>query len=413
MRQTAGRGARRLGECAQLIRGVSYPKSDSSTEPVDGWIPILRATNIDGDLDFDDLVYVHPRHVATEQFLRVGDVVVATSSGSRSQVGKAAPLREPWHGSFGAFCMLVRPAAGVHPDFLGHFMQSRTYRDEMSRLAAGVNIHNLRRSHLEDIAVPTPPLEQQEAIARSIDAQVSRLNAGLASIQSAEESLRRYWSAFLEATFAPYEDAPRVPPFRFVTSGSRGWAKHYSADGPLFIRMGNLVRTSIRLRFEKVQHVRVPSHAEGRRTRLVPGDLLVSITADTGMIGVVPEGLGEAYVNQHVALARVKEALEPTFVAWYLTSPHGQRMLNRNRRGATKAGLGLDDVRGVQVPDLSEQAQVELCNVIEGELSKVESIEQQLQASRMRARVLRNAILQEGFAGATSSAGPTGREMAR
>ena len=398
MKPTVGHSERHLGECAHLIRGVSYPKSDSSTVPVDGWIPILRATNFDRELDFRDLVYVHPRHVSQEQLLQVGDVLVATSSGSRSVVGKAAPLREPWHGSFGAFCMAVRPGADIHPGYLGHFMQSRAYREEISRLAAGTNIHNLRRAHLEGIAVPARPLAEQQAIAESIDAQMSRLSAGLASLRSAEQSLRRYWDSFLSAVFGRYNEQLKVRPFGFVTSGSRGWAKHYSEDGALFIRMGNLDRASTRLKLDSVQRVRVPAGIEGKRTRLLAGDLLISITADTGMVGVVPDGLGEAYVNQHVALARVKDGLNPKYVAWYLSSPQGQRSLNRNRRGATKAGLGLDDLREVLIPAVPEGIQANLVAVIENELSVLESVERQMKASRVRAHTLRSAVLRDSLA---------------
>ena len=387
-----------LGECADLIRGVTYPKSDSSATPVDGWIPILRATNIDEFLDFEDLVWVHPRHVKPEQFLQVGDVVVATSSGSRSVVGKAAGLREPWHGSFGAFCMAVRPRAGVHAAYLDHFLQSPTYRQAISRLAAGVNIHNLRRSHLEGIAVPTPPQAQQEAIATAIDAQMSRINAGLTTLRSAEQSLRRYWSSFLAASFGRYDGEPKTRPFQFVTSGSRGWARHYADEGALFIRMGNLKRASIRLDLESVQRVRVPVGAEGSRTRLAPGDILISITADTGMVAVVPDGLGEAYVNQHVALARVADGLDPRYVAWSLSSPQGQRALNRNRRGATKVGLGLSDVRDAVVPEVSEGTQVDLIAAIESELSVVESVQRQISAGAARGRALKSAILRDSFA---------------
>ena len=53
----------------------------------------------------------------------------------------------------------------------------------------------------------------------------------------------------------------------FVTSGSRDWAEHYSNEGAIFVRMGNLSRNSYRMRLDKIQRVKPPEDTEGARTR--------------------------------------------------------------------------------------------------------------------------------------------------
>src|ERR1035438_1632315 len=111
--------------------------------------------------------------------------------------------------------------------------------------------------------------------------------------------------------------------FGFVTSGSRGWAKYYRETGAKFLRVGNLDRDRIRLDLRDIQHVQPPDGAEGTRTRVLPGDILISITADVGMTAVVPCGIGEAYINQHVALARPVGGYRNEYVAWYLAYRDG------------------------------------------------------------------------------------------
>jgi type I restriction enzyme S subunit len=147
--------------------------------------------------------------------------------------------------------------------------------------------------------------------------------------------------------------------FEFVTSGSRGWAQFYATDGPLFVRIGNLDHDTILLDLREVQRVNVPLNTEGARTQVRPGDILVSITAELGMVGLVPDDLGEAYVNQHIALARPRPGAEARYIAWFFAS-EGKRQLLDMRRGATKAGLGLDDIRNVTVviPPLPEQRRI-------------------------------------------------------
>ena len=89
-----------------------------------------------------------------------------------------------------------------------------------------------------------------------------------------------------------------------ITSGSRDWAKYYSETGDIFLRMGNLSRNSFNLRLDKIQRVKLPQNAEGKRTALQAGDLLFSITGEVGTLGLIPEEFGTAYINQHTAMIR-------------------------------------------------------------------------------------------------------------
>jgi len=98
--------------------------------------------------------------------------------------------------------------------------------------------------------------------------------------------------------------------------------------------------------------------SEGERTRVRAGDVLVSITADIGTVGIVPDGLGAAYVNQHTALIRPQSSsVEPRWLALALHSGVGQRQFAALLQGGTKLGLNLDDVRNliVPVPPLADQ----------------------------------------------------------
>ena len=146
--------------------------------------------------------------------------------------------------------------------------------------------------------------------------------------------------------------------FGFITSGSRGWSRFCGDQGSLFIRMANLDHGSTRLDLAQKQLVRPPAGSEGLRTRVKPRDILISITADVGMIALAPDDIKEAYINQHIALARPVLPDLGAFVAWYLASPSGgQQALRDLQRGATKVGLGLDDIRNVAIPlpPLAEQ----------------------------------------------------------
>ena len=192
-----------LSDVAQLLRGVSYPKTDARDEPAPDHVPVLRATNIqDGRLVLEtDLVYVAARNVSEGQRLREGDIVIATSSGSKHLVGKSALLRHSWSGSFGAFCAALRPKDSVIPRYLAAFLQSPAYWRQVSKKALGVNINNLRRGDLETLSLRLPPLEAQEAIVAEIDKQFSRLDEAVANLKRVKANLKRYRTTVLGAAF--------------------------------------------------------------------------------------------------------------------------------------------------------------------------------------------------------------------
>lgn len=183
-----------------------------------------------------------------------------------------------------------------------------------------------------------------------------------------------------------------------VTSGSRGWAQYYSDNGAPFIRIGDLNRGHLRVEWMDAQRVDAPNDAEGSRTRLHPGDVLVSITADIGVIGVVPDDIPESYINQHIALVRPMPSIAPRFLGWFLAAETGgQRQFRDLRRGATKAGLGLSDIRSVEIalPELAEQHRI--VAAIETHFSRLDAAVASLtrakaNVKRARASVLKAAV---------------------
>jgi type I restriction enzyme, S subunit len=189
--------------------------------------------------------------------------------------------------------------------------------------------------------------------------------------------------------------------FAFVTSGSRGWAAYYAADGPLFLRIGNLDYETTDLDLRIVQHVRPPKNAEGVRTRVEAGDILISITGDTGMVGLAPLDLGEAYINQHIALARPSAKVSPAFVARALTAPSLLGRLQSAQRGI-KNSLGLDDVRklAVPLPPLAEQ------KLIVARVGQLMALIDDLEAKQTKKRALSTRFTKASLEALTTAESP-------
>jgi type I restriction enzyme, S subunit len=150
-----------------------------------------------------------------------------------------------------------------------------------------------------------------------------------------------------------------------ITSGSRGWAKYYSDGGSLFLRIGNLTREHINLNLDDVQHVKAPSNSEAKRTKVEPGDLLISITADLGIIGVIPDDFKNAYINQHISLVKLDtKKVNPWWVGNFLAGPTAQKYLWMLNDAGAKAGLNLPTIASLPILTPNDDEQNKIASMV-------------------------------------------------
>jgi type I restriction enzyme S subunit len=193
----------------------------------------------------------------------------------------------------------------------------------------------------------------------------------------------------------------------FVTSGSRGWANYYTAYGSAFIRITNLSRHSIYLDLCNLKHVILPPNdKEGTRTELQDGDLLISITADIGIIGYVDLSVPKpAYINQHIALVRFdSDLVDSRFLSYFLAGENSQRLFRASTDQGAKAGMNLTGVRSIKAifPHLTEQ------RAIAAALSDVDALLAKLDRLIAKKRDLKQATMQQLLTGQTRLPGFSG-----
>ncbi|WP_186290535.1 restriction endonuclease subunit S [Gordonia zhaorongruii] len=238
-------------------------------------------------------------------------------------------------------------------------------------------------SDLKRMPCLVPPAEEQAAIVKYLAHANTRIDNAIAAkrrlIKLLHEQRARITNDLVTGRDKPLQSVSSLPWLesvpegwewrrcrtitRFVTSGSRGWAEYYAAQGPIFLQSGNLGR-QLNLKLSNLQRVDLPeSAAEGVRTRVQPRDLLMCITgALTGNVSMVPaDWTAEAYVNQHIALIRpTHDAVDAEFLGLAMKSLPSQIQLRASEYGGTKQGLGLAEVKNLEIlmPPLAEQRTV-------------------------------------------------------
>jgi len=192
-----------------------------------------------------------------------------------------------------------------------------------------------------------------------------------------------------------------------ITSGSRGWGRYYANDGAVFIRSQDINKDQLLL--DTVAHVALRGTSEGTRTRLQRDDVLVTITgANVTRAAHVDADLEEAYVSQHVALARpIIPSLSVFTHLWLITMAGGRGILKRLAYGGGKPGLNLDNLRTlpIPVPPLAEAAR--LAESATAILARCGVIAATLRDCEHRTESLGAAILAKAFRGELVPQDPT------
>lgn len=361
-----------LSDLVTAIRDGTHGTHRRVTEGV----PLLSAKNItaNGDIAFDetdDLISEAEYQDLTRSFWLEPDDLLLTIVGS---LGRRA-IYSGQRIAFQRSVAYVRPQQRkLRSRFLFHWMGHPAFSAELARRSNATAQAGLYLGELAKVSVPVPDVPEQSGIAQildTLDTAIHATEAIIAKLKAVKQGLLHdLLTRGIDANGElrpPQAEAPhfyKASPLgwipkewdvvtlkamsKTVTSGSRDWARFYADSGALFVRIGNLTREHINFRYESTMYVRPPRNADGQRTRLESGDILISITADLGIVGVVPDGLGEAYINQHIALVRPDlEAVNSRFVGHYLAGPIAQTYISKLNDAGAKAGLNLPTIRGL------------------------------------------------------------------
>jgi type I restriction enzyme S subunit len=185
----------------------------------------------------------------------------------------------------------------------------------------------------------------------------------------------------------------------FVTSGSRSWARFYSERGSPFIRITNLSRKCIYLDLHDLRFVKLAeTDAEAARTQLRDGDILISITADIGIVGHVTANLPTpAYINQHIALVRFDSTrISSRFVSYFLASEMPQKLFRALTDSGAKAGMNLATVKQIRIalpPTRTEQ------EAIAEALTDTDALVDSLDQLFAKKRDLKQVVMQQLLSG--------------
>lgn len=384
----------KLAAVCQQVRGVSYTPKDEKEVPTEGYIPILRANNIQEKLEFNDLIYVRSSKINNKQLLGVGDILVCASSGSKHLVGKAAIFfSSPFSKiSFGAFCKVVRPQ-NIYAPYLFHFFNSAYYRHTISEIAQGANINNIRNEHLNNLDIYVPSELEQKRIAGILDKVQS-----LIALQ--KQQLEKL-DLLIKSKFIDMFGDPITNPHHFGVStlGEICDVRDGTHDSPNYVLEGYPLITSKNVINGKISlsEANLISLADfnniNKRSKVDRGDILLPMIGTIGNPALVIETPNYAIKNMALIKFVIDSKCLNIYVLYLLRSTFLDNVVHNQQRGGTQKFLALKTIRSLPIPLPPIQLQTVFANF-------VKSVEQQKEVFATRLshlETLYKSLMQEYF----------------
>ena len=391
-----------VGECAKLIRGVSYKKQDAIQSAKEGYIPLLRANNIlNNQLIWDELIYVPSEYVSDSQYVRAGNIIITMSSGSKAHVGKVALANKDYFAAFGAFCgKLV--CEEINPKYLTFALQSRTFRQYIESASKGTNINNLKQSHILSYEVEVPQVCEQERIVSKIEELFSKLDASVAELRTAKEKLKVYRQAVLKEALTPEQGWCKCCFSDLMESVRNGYGKKPDDMGEYRI----LRISSVRPGKVELSDFRCNQTPFKEDDLISENDLLFTRYNGSleyvGVCACVPQ-LQEKYAYPDKIIKctpKLKNPYHSRFLQYSMNQGEARKYIrSKIKTTSGQKGIAGSDIKKVVLwlPELPVQEKI--VKMIDEKMSTCDNIEQTIDISLRQAEAMRQSILKHAFEG--------------
>jgi type I restriction enzyme S subunit len=134
-----------------------------------------------------------------------------------------------------------------------------------------------------------------------------------------------------------------------------------------------------------IAFISVQAHDAMERSKVIPNDILISITGNVGRVAVFPKIFKEGNINQHIARVRVNKSdfADRVFIYYQLVQPSQRHNYNNIVTGAAYPQLSLKQIRETKIllPPLPTQRRIASIlsaydDLIENNLKRIKLLEE-------------------------------------
>ncbi len=326
-----------------------------------------------------------------------------------------------WKGSFavateenhGCYVSNEFPAFAINSDLLDpqylwrYFSRASTWEEALGLSTGGTptSRNRLKEEKLLAMEIPLPPIEEQRRIVARIEELAARIEEARELRRRAVEETGALLIVASKRFFSQNNvQKPKKELKDLATRITKGESPEwqgftYQDDGPQFVRSENVLWG--RLDLSKRISIPIEFHKKLNRSQLRPGDVLINLVgASIGRSCVVPSSLGDANINQAVAVISPNfKLLDSEYLMHFLLSAPAQEIIHGGKVETARPNISLSDIRNLVLPVPSLTEQRSIINYLKGLQSKLDALRRHQAETAAALEALLPAVLERGFRG--------------
>ncbi|MDD2128356.1 restriction endonuclease subunit S [Pseudomonas sp. 17391] len=325
---------------------------------------------------------------ATKLMFEAGDIIFARRRAYQRKLGVAE-----FNGICSAHALVLRAKPDVVvPEFLPFFMQSDLFMNRAVEISVGSLSPTINWKTMAAQEFSLPSKEEQARIVEVLAAARKSLDL----LREAESSSNRLFERLVLDTFAPRRenyhnsDPLKVFPANWSVSAMEDLCQSESPICYGIVQVGDNDPSGI----PTVQIKDLSSDFSGSlhrtkkdiesafsRSRIYPGDVLISVKAIIGEVACVPPAF-TGNISRDVARLRPGPNIDSSFLVMLLRSPPYRRYIQKYVVGSTRDELSIGTLKKLRVPYPDREQQASIVALLDDAKMASKRFEQRSEAAR-------------------------------
>ncbi len=131
--------------------------------------------------------------------------------------------------------------------------------------------------------------------------------------------------------------------------------RNYREKGVKFLNISNIKPFEIDI--TSVKYISKEAHLKLSKSKLIEGDVLLTITGTIGDSVVVPKSLGDANISANIVTMKPKKNYDSYYLSAFFNSAYGKLQTKGSSKSNVWSNLGLTQVREIEIPIPSPEIQ--------------------------------------------------------
>ena len=342
--------------------------------------------------------------IAENQFLQVGDLVIADASEDYKDIGKAIEVINLDNQKVvaGLHTYIARPVERCAIGFNGYLMQTFEVREQIKKLATGISVLGISKTNLGKVELKIPCLAEQTKIASflsNVDEKISQLTQKHALLSQYKQGMmQKLFSQQLRfkaddgSEFGEWEITSIKDAVSFIKDGTHGTHQDDPSSNLFLLSAKNLQNGKIVIDDKDRKINQKEFDSIYKNYKLQDGDILLSVVGTIGRVAIFKDYYESYAFQRSVAFMRFKKALTEFIYQLFLAKDFQNELLVRQVVSA-QPGIYLGDLSKIDIklPCLEEQTKI--ANFLSAIDQKIEVVAQQIQ----QAKTWKKGLLQQMF----------------